>query len=105
MQAHIAGAHQRGLEDEEKHPPGKDDGMDGEDKGGNGRGVQQVFPDGMAEAVDNDHGNQERHTQVEVLAQELHRVGMVARKDRGRSRHHELLIGPGVLLVFVVREY
>jgi hypothetical protein len=30
---------------------------------------------------------------------------MLAREGRGRGRHHELLIGPEVLLVFVVREY
>ena len=105
MQAHIAGAYQRGLEDEEKHPAGKDDGMDGEDEGWNGRGVEQVFSDGVAEAVDRYDGDQQRHTEVEVLAQESHRPCMVAREGRGHGRHHELLIGPGVLLVFVVREY
>ena len=73
MQAHIAGAHQRGLEDEEKHPPGKNDGVDGEDEGRYGRGVQKVVPDGVAEAVDRHDGDQQRHTEVEVLAQERHR--------------------------------
>ena len=96
MQAHIAGTHQRGLQDEEKHPPGKNDGMDGEDEGWNGRGVQQVLPDGVAETVDRYDGNQQRHAEVEILAQKSRGGKVRARESYGPSRHKELLKGPVV---------
>ncbi len=44
------------LKDKEEDPAGKDDGVDGEDEGRYGRGVQEVVADGVAEAVDHDNG-------------------------------------------------
>ena len=66
----------RRLKDKEEDPAGKDDGVNGEDKGRYRRGVQQVVADGVAKTVDHDHGNQQRHAEVEVLAQESRRRGV-----------------------------
>ena len=102
MQGHVVGAHQRGLENEEEHPTGKDDGVDGEYEGRYGRGVQQVLPDGVAEAIDHDHGNQQRHAEVKVLAQESSRGGVRVRESYGPGRHKGAPDGARGVMSFVM---
>ena len=98
MQFDLVRANQRGLKDEEQHPAGKDDGVDGEDEGRQRRSVQKIVRDGLAEAVDHDHGNQERHTEVEVLAEESRGGGVRAREGYGPGRHWVLLMVLGPVL-------
>ena len=70
MDADVVGAHQRGLQDEEEQPSGKNDGVDGKDEGRDRRGVQEVMVDCVAEAKGGNGRDQQRHEEVEVLLQE-----------------------------------
>jgi hypothetical protein len=57
MDTHVADADQRGLEDVEDHPGGKDDGMDREKERLGMAGMEELLIDPLAEAVDDDSGD------------------------------------------------
>jgi hypothetical protein len=49
--------------------------------------VQEVVADGVAKTVNHDNGNEQRHAEVEVLAQESRGRGVRARERYGPGRH------------------
>ncbi len=68
--AHMVGADQRGLKNEEHNPARKSSGVDPEKDGARRRGVEQVLVDSVTETPDHDGRNEQRHGQVEVFIEE-----------------------------------
>jgi len=60
---------QRGLANEEDHPPGKNGRMNPENEGPRDGGMEQVVVDGAAEAGDHNRRQQQRHRKVEIPLQ------------------------------------
>lgn len=86
MNADVVRADERGLQDEEDDPAGKDCSVKIEYPGANGRGVDEVVVDGVAEAVDHNYCDEERHAEVEVLREKRSLPDCHGGPD-GRSGH------------------
>jgi len=90
MHADVVGADQRGLHNEEHNPSGEHNCVDVKDKGWERRGMYEVMVDGVAEAVDNSHSDQQRHEEIKVLTPETPTLGRHHIRQRVRFRAHFL---------------
>lgn len=75
MPPHVVGSDQRGLEDEEEHPPGEDGGMKIKNKRAGQRRMDEVPVHSVAEAVDDHNGDQQGHEEVEIFIQQARPIG------------------------------
>lgn len=70
MELHVVGLYEHRLEEEEAEPSDEERAVNPEKRGPGRSGIQQIFAHCVAESVEDDGGNQQRHQEIEVLVEE-----------------------------------